>query len=289
MQRVPVISTEGKPLMPTTASRARRWLKNGKAQVFQNDLGIFAVQLLVAPSGEKTQSISVGLDPGKLFSGIGIQSAKYTLWTAHLILPFKTVKERMDNRRLMRRARRGRRINRKIPYGQRCHHQKRFDNRRQGKLPPSIKANKLLEQRVVTEACRLFPISAIHVEIVEARGSKSFSPVMVGQKQQIARATQIAPVKTHPGWHTANGRELYGLEKSKNKAEATAASHAVDGVVLASFEFRDYQKWYSQNARGGNWFGEVTITRAPFTIIRRPRSFSSSITFVCSGSGRKAA
>ena len=111
MQRVPVISTEGKPLMPTTASRARRWLKNGKAKVFQNDLEIFAVQLLVAASGEKTQSISVGLDPGgsgyvcrrqtipgasagKLFSGIGIQSAKYTLWTAHLILPFKTVKGR---------------------------------------------------------------------------------------------------------------------------------------------------------------------------------------------------
>ena len=29
MYRVPVISKEGKPLMPTKASRARRWLKEG--------------------------------------------------------------------------------------------------------------------------------------------------------------------------------------------------------------------------------------------------------------------
>ena len=46
MLRVPVLSPSGKPLMPTKASRARRWLKEGKARVVYNDLGIFQIQLI---------------------------------------------------------------------------------------------------------------------------------------------------------------------------------------------------------------------------------------------------
>jgi len=125
-------------------------------------------------------------------SGVGVQSSLFTLWMGHLVLPFKTIKERMELRRVMRRARRGRRINRKLPYNQRSHRQTRFDNRKQGKLPPSIRANRQLELRVVNELFKLFPISAIHYELVMAdvdrtSGRKSaksgvgFSPVMVGQ------------------------------------------------------------------------------------------------------------
>lgn len=37
MLRVPVISAEGKPLMPTKASRARGWVRDGKAVEKWND------------------------------------------------------------------------------------------------------------------------------------------------------------------------------------------------------------------------------------------------------------
>jgi hypothetical protein len=135
--------------MPTKPSRARRWLKEGKAKIYSNDLNIFTIQLINEPSGHETQDVVIGIDPGKLFSGIGVQSSKATLLKLHLILPFNHVTKKMTTRQILRRARRGRRINRKLPYDQRCHKAKRFDNRVAKKLPPSIRANRQLELRVV--------------------------------------------------------------------------------------------------------------------------------------------
>jgi hypothetical protein len=42
--RVPVLNVAGHPIMPTKASRARRWLRDGKAKVVHNDLGVFQIQ-----------------------------------------------------------------------------------------------------------------------------------------------------------------------------------------------------------------------------------------------------
>ena len=78
MLRVPVLDQNNRPLMPTKASRARRWLKEGKAIGTFNKLGQFYVQLKEAPRCDKTQPIAIGIDPGKLFSGIGVQSALNT-------------------------------------------------------------------------------------------------------------------------------------------------------------------------------------------------------------------
>ena len=286
MSRVPVLSKSGKPLMPAKPSRARRWLRDGKARVVHNDLGCFAIQLTFETK-ENTQPIAIGIDPGKSYSGIGVQSKFATLWMAHLVLPFKTLKERMELRRVMRRARRGRRINRKLPYSERCHRQKRFDNRKQDKLPPSIRANKQLELRVVKELFRLFPISAIHYELVmadvdrtsgrkSARSGVGFSPVMVGQRQMLNWLSELAPVTTHQGWQkngngTSQLRQWLGLAKDKkNKANQTPATHAVDGVTLAAFEFTRWREWHSHNAQHGSWCGDVQVTPAPFAIIRRP-------------------
>ena len=286
MLRVPVLSKSGNPLMPTKPSRARRWLRDGKAKVAHNDLECFAIQLTFETE-EETQPIAVGIDPGKSYSGIGVQSSFFTLWMAHLVLPFKTVKERMELRRVMRRARRGRRINRKLPYSERCHRPARFDNRKQKKLPPSIQTNKQLELRVVKELFKLFPISAIHYELVmadvdttsgrkSARSGVGFSPVMVGQRQMLTWLSKLAPVITHQGWQrdgngTSQLRQWLGLAKDKkNKTDQTPETHAVDGVTLAAFEFTQWQEWHSNNAKHGNWCGDVQITPAPFAIIRRP-------------------
>jgi hypothetical protein len=169
---------------------------------------------------------------------------------------------------MMRRGRRGRRINRKLPYNQRAHRQKRFDNRRSKKLPPSIRANRELELRVVDELSLIYPITTIAYEIIKARGDKGFSPVMVGQKWQFENLEIYCQVQQVEGWQTANIRQQLGLHKQKHsKGDAIPATHAADGVALGASAFIRYG---ITSTHSMGWKGSVTITPAPFTVIRRP-------------------
>lgn len=260
--RVPVLNPDGAPAMPTKASRARKWLKESKAKVVYNDLNIFCVQLISEPSGTDTQPLALGIDPGKLYTGAAVQSARATLFMAHLILPFQIVKDRMEQRRMMRRNRRYRKCRRRPA---------RFNNRRFKKVPPSIKANRQLELRVVKELLSIYPVTSIVYEIVKADGSKSFSPVMVGQYWMISQLEVLRPTAQKYGWETAQIRTQLGLEKQKShKSDPVPQTHAVDGIALAASQFIEYHQWHTQNAHGADWIGECTVTRAPFAIIRRP-------------------
>ncbi len=280
MQRVPVLAPDGSPLMPTKPSRARRWLRDGKAVVVYNDLNIFCIQLVAQPSGRETQDIAVGIDPGKLFSGVGVQSGSSTHFKGHLQLPFKSVKEKLSSRSTLRRSRRGRRIKRNRPFKLRNHRQKRFDNRRQKKIPPSIRANRELELRVVKELIKIFPISHIVYEYVKAKGNKGFSPVMVAQKWMLQRLEELRPTTTQYGWETSIIREHLGLEKNTtDKSAATPETHANDGVALASTHFVKYQKWQLGNSHGRNWFGTAAMTSAPFVVIARPNIYRRQLHF----------
>ncbi|MGI2905845.1 RRXRR domain-containing protein [Tolypothrix sp. VBCCA 56010] len=203
------------------------------------------------------------------YTGIGVQSAKFTLWLAHLQLPFKNVKDRIEQRAIMRRNRRGRRINRKVAFKLRAHRQKRFDNRRGCKIPPSIRANRDLEWRVLDELTLIFPFETVAYEVIKARGDKGFSPVMVGQFWQLDRLkSAFDNVHEVNGWETAQIRTQLKLEKQKHsKGDAIPATHAVDGVALACSVFIKYGIIDRQSM---GWKGNVCITPAPFCVIRRP-------------------
>ncbi|MEQ9236256.1 RRXRR domain-containing protein [Coleofasciculus sp. E2-BRE-01] len=285
MIRVPVLSPDGKPLMPAKASRVRRWLKAGKAKVTHNDLGIFQVQLVNPPSGEETQDIVAGIDPGKLFTGIAIQSAKATLFLAHLNLPFKNVTKRMTQRVMMRRGRRGRRINRKVSFDQRNHRQHRFDNRKGHKIPPSIRANKQLALRVVQELSKVYPFTDVVVETIKAKGDKGFSPAMVGQYWQIEQLEANGyTVHTQEGWHTSNLRQYLGLPKSKNKAESSPAAHAVDGICTAASQFMRYRQIQGIS---GTFLGSIEVTPCQFAVISRPPVCRRQLHLMIPGKGGK--
>ncbi len=286
MNRVPVVSKEGKPLMPTKPSRVPRWVKEGKAVGRWSDLGVYYVQLTEPPSAEEVQPIAVGVLPCKSYSGIGVQSAKCTLLQLHLILPFGRVKKRMETRAMLRRSRRGRRINRNVPFKQRNHRQCRFDNRKQCKLPPSIKASRQLELRAVKELATIFPVAAIGYERVKAdidqtkrkraKSGKGFSPVMTGQNWAISQMEKIAPVYVRHGWQkdgngTSQLRTQLGLEKDKvNKSIAKPETHAVDGVTLACGYFIKYVPFAGSSSHGYTHKGSVAVTSSPFKVITRP-------------------
>ncbi len=278
--RVPVLSAEGNPLMPTTSARARKWIASGKAKPVWNDLSIFCVQLLVEPSGAETQEIAVGIDPGKLFSGVAAISKKAVLFTAHVVLPFNRVIARKQAQKILRRSRRGRRINRNIPFAQRAHREKRFDNRRGNKLPPSIRANRQLEIRIVQELIKLFPITEIVYEYVKARGNKGLSPVMVGQKWMLEQLTAIAPTFKLEGWKTSKIRKHLSLPKNKdNKSIPDASTHANDGIALAASRFIEYKPFHTANSHGHHWVGSMELTDAPFKVIARPQLYRRQLHF----------
>lgn len=310
MFRVPVQNPDSSPAMPTKASRARRWVKLGKATAHWNDAGLYYVRLVAEPSGRETQKIVVGCDPGKSYTGIAVQSAKFTLYSAHLVLPFERVKERLGSavikqgkiiknvrgRALQRRARRGRRINRKVLFNQRAHRQKRFDNRcKRGKLAPSIRASREMEIRVITELDKIFPITTIVYEIVKAdvdktcgrkgaRSGKGFSPVMVGQYWCVEKLKSIAPVKTMMGWQkdgngTSQVRKYLGLEKIKDKKAQVPEAHAVDGIALAATEFVRFGLIPGLNQDVHNWKGLIKITASVFQVINRPTYFRRALHF----------
>ena len=81
--------------MPTKPSKARKLVRDGKAIGRWDKLNQYYIQLTFTPSGEDTQPISCGIDPGKHYGSVGIQSSKFTLFTSHIFLPFETVKKRM--------------------------------------------------------------------------------------------------------------------------------------------------------------------------------------------------
>lgn len=269
--RVPVLNVDGQPIMPTKASRARRWLREGKAKVVHNDLGVFQIQLLQEASGTKQQDVVVGIDQGKLYTGIAVQSAKSTLLMLHLELPLPVVAFRMKQRAMLRKTRRSRRINRQLKFKLRNHRQKRIDNptRKEGFVPPSINSNKQFERRIIIELNKIFPLSHCVFELIKAKGSKSFSHVIVGQRQQEKWLNSILPTTTIEGWKTSIIRDKLGLVKNKtNKSIQEPATHAVDGVALACHHFIKYIE--DKVNQCADWFGSVLVTKSQFVIARRP-------------------
>lgn len=227
---VPVISATGKRLMPTSNRKADRLIAKGRA-LRRFDRGLFYIQLVDRADGY-TQEIAVGIDPGSKREAFTVKSE------AHTYLNIQTeavtwVKEHVETRRMMRRARRAR----KTPY------RKMRINRNQGqfRLPPSTKARWGWKLRIVNWLKRYYPISAFVVEDIQAvtkpgkgRWNKSFSPLQVGKEWFYGELRQYGHVELLQGHETAELRRSAGLSKSSNKLSDDFSAHCVDSWCLAN-------------------------------------------------------
>ena len=117
--------------MPTTPARARLLLKRCKAKPYWNRLGVFCI-ILTKEVEPTNQPIAAGIDPGSKFEAISVVGTKDTVLNAMFYAQIH-VKDAVEVRRIMRRARRHRKLRRRPA---------RFNNRLRNhkRLPPSTRA-----------------------------------------------------------------------------------------------------------------------------------------------------
>lgn len=227
---VPVLSIDRKPLMPTTPSRARRWIKEWKATPFYNK-GIFCIRLNFE-TGNQTQEIACGIDPGSKKEGFTIKSEAHTFLNIQADA-VTWVKDAVERRRNASRARRFC----KTP----CRKNRR--NRTKGCLPPSIKARWQWKLRLANWFCQIYPITCFVVEDIKAKSfkgkngkwNKSFSPIEIGKNWFYYELDKLGEVELKQGWETAEMRVKAGLKKTGNKLNAKFSAHCVDSWVLANW------------------------------------------------------
>jgi hypothetical protein len=227
---VPVVSSTGKRLMPTTNRKANRLVTRGRA-VRRFDRGLFYIQLMDRADGY-TQPVAVGIDPGSQKEGYTVKSAAHTYLNLQADA-VTWVKEAEEQSARMRRTRRSRKT-RYRPMRQ---------NRHQGqrRLPPSTRARWGWKLRLVDWLNRYYPITVFIVEDIQAvtkagqrRWNASFSPLEVGKQWFYAELKKRAQVRALAGYETAELRQAAGLKKSSRKLSDRFTAHCVDSWVLAN-------------------------------------------------------
>ena len=159
---VPVLDVDGRPLMPTRPSRARRLMRQGRAGR-RWVKGTFCIRMLdvgADDEGVEIDGVQLNIDPGAGATGLAVTSETPDGRKAHALIELRhrgsRVRNRMDRRRAFRRSRRGRLRNR-TP---------RFENRRRpdGWLPPSLVTRLANTETWTRRLTAIFPVTLVRVE-----------------------------------------------------------------------------------------------------------------------------
>ena len=159
---VPVLGTDGEPLMPTRPSRARRLMRQGRARK-QWRKGIFHIRMTDLSANDpdvEVDGVQLNIDPGAKATGLAVVSETPDGRRAHALIELRhrgtRIRNRMARRRSFRRNRRSRIRNR----------QPRFDNRTRPDswLAPSMLTRLANTETWIRRLCSLYPVTFVRVE-----------------------------------------------------------------------------------------------------------------------------
>ncbi|NGX33215.1 MAG: hypothetical protein K1060chlam4_01276 [Candidatus Anoxychlamydiales bacterium] len=215
-----VLNKLKKPLMPCSSAKARGLLKKGLAKVISKKP--FTIKLLFGSSGYK-QKIIAGMDTGSKIIGIAAIANGKVLYQAETKLRGEEIKKKMDQRRMYRRSRRGRKLRYRKP---------RFLNRRAStatnRLAPSVKHkvfSHIREKRFIES---ILPISMWIVETASFDIHKITNPKGVskalgkGSSYQKGRMLDFYNVKQY-----VLNRDKYQCQKCKKKTNLKLHVHHI--------------------------------------------------------------
>jgi hypothetical protein len=226
-----VLDCQGKPLTPTTPAKARKLLNGGVAVRVWSKFGTFGIRLLVR-TRRHTPRTALGVDPGSKFEGYSVVVDRENSLNVKLDLPDKkTILKKVEQRRVLRRARRFRKCRRRPV---------RSDNlSRTDFLAPSqgvIIASRL---KILESLCRIYPVTVAGVEDVgfhhaRHRWGANFSTVEIG-KARIGDFFESHHVNVveYQGHETKELRIQYGYRKTPEKSADRFEAHCCDSLALA--------------------------------------------------------
>lgn len=209
-QRIAVLYADGTPAMPTKVYRAKKLIASKKAKYVKNIFGFPAIQLKYDPPTKNQQKVFLGVDPGKNYTGIGIQTKRNTVLALHVKLPCKNKKNKLHG----------------------------FEDR------GIFRQNRNFEIRLIKNLMKYFPIVGFSLEISRSRKKMElWNDILKNEYWYKEQLEKILPVKTVDGVVTSKIRDFFNLVKQKkSKGENKPETQAIDGIALAAANFSQGRK-----------------------------------------------
>jgi hypothetical protein len=205
-------------------------MEKGQAKPYWQK-GIFCIMLNREPFARNYQGIALGIDPGSKREGYTVATEK------SVVLNITTdtkgwVKEHVETRRILRRARR----QRKTPY-RKCR-SNRLRNRNH--IPPSTLTRWNTKLQIIKFLMSILPITVANVEDIKATTKKgkikwnaSFSPLEVGKTWFYVEINKLGvKLILTQGYNTKTSRDARGFSKTKKKLEYAWEAHNIDSHIL---------------------------------------------------------
>ena len=227
-----VLGQDGKSLTPTTPTKARKMLRGGVAKKSWSKFGTFGIQMLATVRTETPDTV-IGNDWGTKFDGYSVVVGEENPINVMLLLPNKKmIVKKLEERRILRRARRHRNCRRRPA---------RFDNRlRKNWLAPSQAVLVGSRLKVIRELCRILPVKFSAVEDVRFNHAKhrwgaNFSTVEIG-KTRLREFFENIGIKVfkYQGWETKEIRLNLGYRKTRVKSAEKFTAHCSDSLSIAA-------------------------------------------------------